>query len=283
MPSGLPQSPLKPSKPHNLKIGIPVLNRGDLLAELIASIDLPADVLIVVNRIGPVDASVEKHVTQLETKAPPHLRITAHWIEGNLGVSGSWNKIIDHFQGDCVIANSDICFSKGVLECARKQIRDRREIVLQHLYAAACFYVTETFTSYLGWYDENFYPAYHEDQEMTLRSRALKVRRCQFPGINKTNIFHAGSQTLKSAPGRLQQYIGAANKLHGRYLKDRWGPIPKDWRLPPEKKTPFDDTALHPADWTLDLAFRKQIAKLCRHFTGFECPILFHRPKGGLQ
>jgi GT2 family glycosyltransferase len=283
MPSEFQQFPVKPSGKHNVKIGIPVLNRGDLLANLIASIDLPAEVFIVVNRIGPLDRSVEQSVALLERKAPAHLRISVHWTEGNLGVSGSWNRIIDYFAGDCLITNSDICFAKGILEYAHEQIESRREIALQYLRSAACFYVAESFTNQLGWFDENFYPAYHEDQEMALRSRILKIRRCAFAGIGKDNIFHGGSQTLKNANDPQRQYIGAANRLHGQYLKERWGSIPKDGLALPEKQAPFDNMSLHPADWTLDLAFRKRIANLCRHFTGFECPILYHRLKGGLR
>jgi GT2 family glycosyltransferase len=266
-----------------VKIGIPVLNRGDLLTDLIESIDVPAEVFIVVNRIGPLDPSVEQSIAVLGKNAPPRLQTLVHWTEGNLGVAGSWNKIIDHFEGDCFIANNDICFSKGILECAFRQIRNRGDIVLQHLRAASCFYVTGLFTNQLGWFDENFYPAYHEDQEMCLRSRILNVRRCQFSRIAKDSVFHGGSQTLKNASDSQRQYINAANRLHGRYLKERWGAFPKSGLALPEKRSPFDDASVHPADWTLDLALRNEIADLCQEFTGFECPVVYHRLKGGLS
>ena len=71
-----------------LKIGIPVLNRGDLLTRLVESIDLEAEVLIVLNQIGPVDESVAAAVEALEKRPPGHLRVKVHRVEGNLGGVG---------------------------------------------------------------------------------------------------------------------------------------------------------------------------------------------------
>ena len=133
-----------------MKIGIPVLNRGDLLSRLLASIDVPAEVLVIVNRIGPVDPSVESALAALLAEPPRAVRVDVHRIAGNLGVSGSWNRIIEHFGGDCWIANSDIAFTPGVLGEAMAQIDTRRDIVMQHLWAGACFYVTAEFPKVLG-------------------------------------------------------------------------------------------------------------------------------------
>jgi len=69
-----------------VKIGIPVLNRGDLLARLVRSIDVPAEVLIVVNRIGPLDESVEQAVELLA--ADETVRVEVEPIAGNLGAAG---------------------------------------------------------------------------------------------------------------------------------------------------------------------------------------------------
>ncbi len=204
-----------------IRIGIPVLNRGDLLARLLASIDVPAEVLVIVNRIGPVDPSVEAALGALLERPPGALRVEVHRIDGNLGVSGSWNRIIEHFGGDCWIANSDIAFTPGVLAEAMAQIATRREIVMQHLWAGACFYVTADFPKMLGWFDENFYPAYHEDQEIALRSARLGVRRCNFTGIKPERVLHGGSQTLHSASGAQRSFIQEAQHLGGQYLARR--------------------------------------------------------------
>ena len=61
----------------------------------------------------------------------------------------------------------------------------------------------------LGWFDENFYPAYHEDQEMALRCAQLGVRRCIFPGLGNERVLHGGSQTLKSASASQRNFGGS--------------------------------------------------------------------------
>lgn len=98
-----------------VKIGAPLLNRGDLLRRLVDSVDLEAEILLVVNSTGPVDPSVEDAVGDLENQERAGRRVQVERIAGNLGVSGSWNLIMDRFGGDCIISNSDIEFAPGVL------------------------------------------------------------------------------------------------------------------------------------------------------------------------
>jgi GT2 family glycosyltransferase len=265
------------------KIGIPILNRGDLLARLIATVDIPADVLIIANRIGPIDSSVARILDDLVRRPPSHISISVESPDGNLGVAGSWNRIIDYFDGDCFISNSDISFSTGALALALRRVHEQKEIVLQHLFAAACFYAAANFTQQLGWFDENFYPAYHEDQEMAIRSSVLNVRRGIVTGLEKGAVLHQGSQTLRSAETGQRQYVSASNRLHQKYLLEKWGSVPKKGSLVAENSFPFADSLLHPADWTLDLFMRRQIAALCLQLTGFECPITYYRWKGGLR
>lgn len=265
-----------------LKIGIPVLNRGDLLTRLLESIDVEAEVRIVVNRIGPVDGSVAAAVRVMEERPPGRLRIGVERVEGNLGVAGSWNRIIEGFGGDCWIANSDIAFTPGVLGEAMAQVAAARETVLHHLWAAACFYVTAEFTRTLGWFDENFYPAYCEDQEMALRCARLGVRRRNFTGLGGERVRHAGSETVKSAATPVRRFIQEAHRRAQCYRERRWGPMPPAGVSLPARRHPFDNPALHGADWTLDLAARAELARECEAMTGFECPLVYHRMQGGL-
>jgi len=256
------------------------LNRGDLLRRLVDSVDVEAEILVVVNSIGAVDPSVEDAVGELENMERPRMRVER--LAGNLGVAGSWNLILDRFGGDCLISNSDIEFAPGVLRKAMATIERRKEIVIHHLHAASCFYVTGAFTSALGWFDENIYPAYHEDQEISLRRAALGIRRSLVPGIGPGGILHCGSQTRKSASEPVRTYLRKAKALSGNYLKRRWGALPAKGSEQPGKKHPFDDPSRHPADWTLDLDARRTIAALCKEVTGFDCPIVYHRAEGGL-
>jgi GT2 family glycosyltransferase len=265
-----------------LKIGIPVLNRGDLLERLVRSIDLDAEVLIIANRIGSMDPTVEGACAVLEERPPSGIRLQVERIDGNLGVSGSWNRIIENFSGNCWVVNSDIEFTAGVLKDATKWISKRRNIVLHHLWAGACFYVTDLFTSTLGWFDENFYPAYHEDEEMTLRARALGVRRSILGGIGRGRILHERSQTVKSASRAQRLLIREGHHFGGTYLFRRWGPQAAQ-ASESRYQHPFGDSGLHPADWTLDLEVRKQLARRCEELTNASCPIIYHKCTGAFD
>lgn len=263
-----------------LKIGVPVLNRGDLLRSLVASIDVEAEVLVILNRIGGADPSVEEAAGKLEARAGGMVRVRVERSAGNLGVAGSWNRIMDWAGGGCWLVNSDIAFQPGVLQEAMAQVKRRPEIVLHHLRSAACFYATAEFRATLGWFDENFYPAYHEDEEMALRCARLGGGQADLEGLRE-RVWHGGSLTLKNAERRQRQFIQEAQRAAGTYLRRRWGALPAPGELP-AKRSPFDNPTWHPADWTLDLVARAELARRCEEITGAECPVVWHRARGGL-
>jgi GT2 family glycosyltransferase len=262
-----------------LKIGIPVLNRGDLLRTLLESIDIPARVLVLVNRIGDLDRSVTEALAAARSKDRRNFTCDVLYVEGNLGVAGSWNQILIHFGGDCLICNSDISFAPGFLRAAVETIDRNCDAAIHYLHAAACFYVGPQFTERVGWFDENIYPAYCEDQEIALRCMALDLRCYDVSALNGGGIVHEGSATIRSLVEPHRNYVAAAHSLNAEYLRQRWGVLP----LPggkPEKRLPFDDCSMTPRDWRLDLERRKTIVALCKRMTGHECPIVFAKAVG---
>jgi len=154
--------------------------------------------------------------------------------------------------------------------------------MIDHLWAWACFHVGADFVRTLGWFDENFYPAYHEDQEMSLRAARLGASGCELAGIDAGGVLHEGSQTLHSAPPGQQHFIRGGQRISGEYLERRWGPLPPTCDELPLKEHPFDAPGMHPADWSLDLEMRAQIAQRCEDLAGVECPLIYHRVRGGL-
>jgi hypothetical protein len=267
-----------------LRLGVPVLNGGDLLLRLVASIDVPAEILVLVNSIGPTDASVTAAVHELENEAAScDVQVSVVRIAGNLGVAGSWNYILDHFGGDCVICNSDIHFMPGALREAQERITSRPDVVLQYLWASACFYAGRDFTRQLGWFDENIYPAYHEDQEMSLRAGALGVCRVNVFERDAGQILHGGSETLRNAEDSVRWFINEAARIAGLYLARRWGTLPPPGEDRPQKRAPFGDDSQHPANWTLDLDARRDVTRICKELTGWDCPLVFHRADGGFS
>jgi hypothetical protein len=263
------------------RIGIPVLNGGSLLLRLLRSIDTTAEIYVIFNRIGPHDEEVADALHTFAAEKPELITaLKVEQVDGNFGVAGSWNRILDHFQGDCLICNSDIEFTPMVLREALQKIRGRPELTLQWLYSHACFYAARDFTAKLGWFDENFYPAYHEDQEMTLRRIQLGVLAANVPSAGGERVRHGGSQTLQAASPAQRRFIQVAMKRAGEYLRRRWGALPPPG-VAPEHRHPFHDSRLDPSDWVLDLPARASLARECEVITGYPCPIRFHRARGG--
>lgn len=265
-----------------VRIGIPVLNGGPLVLQLLRSIDTAAEVYVIFNRIGPPDEGVAAALQTFAAEKPELMRLEVEEVDGNFGVAGSWNRILERFQGDCVVCNSDIEFAPTVLAEAWREVHRRPELVLQWLSSHACFYAGSDFMAKAGWFDENFYPAYHEDQEMTLRRYQLGVKGVNVPGLGEELVRHACSQTLQtSAPGQ-RRFIQVAMRRAEAYLRRRWGALPPPGGAP-EFQHPFQDAQLDPADWVLDLEAREALAQECEALTGFPCPLRFHRTRGGRE
>ncbi|HEY0782046.1 MAG TPA: hypothetical protein VGE98_06325, partial [Thermoanaerobaculia bacterium] len=69
-------------------VGIPVLNRLDLLVRSLDAVDLPADVVIVNN--NTLSPGFDEELRALALKR----RLTVWKPERNLGVAGSWNLLL---------------------------------------------------------------------------------------------------------------------------------------------------------------------------------------------
>jgi GT2 family glycosyltransferase len=126
------------------------------------------------------------------------------------GVSRTWNDgiLLSYEQGAdvVIVSNDDILFSTGdidriagtayqqrdrdIVSCAGPHGRRERRLS-SHGYA--CFAVNPIALDRLGCFDENFYPAYCEDQDY--------ARRAALCGLDEANcgdtvVFHAGSTAI---------------------------------------------------------------------------------------
>ena len=175
-------------------IGIPILNRPDLLRECVASIDYPAEVLVVNN-----NARNENFARQIGGMAS-ELGFAVSHQSRNLGVSASWNLIIRSglAQGYewVFIGSNDTVLHPGSLSAAVKMQKDSGTRVW-HLSAWNFFLVNRQTIEDIGWFDENFYPAYKEDQDYSYRCHLAGRQRVNVPGASAE---HLGSATIRSDP-----------------------------------------------------------------------------------
>lgn len=202
-------------------VGVPVLNRPDLLEDLITSLDLPVETLAIVDNSGgrnDRDAlELRQLLETLEREPPPGIgQVRVARAFGNGGVAAAWNQILLGFPQAAValIVNNDVVLAPGVLAAAMKRIDPERPQILSLMpnpAAFSAFLITALAWDRVGLFDEGFYPAYCEDLDYQQRTQAC-------PGLEwmatedlqqmMAPLNTSQSSTINSDPG-----LAAANRL----------------------------------------------------------------------
>ncbi|MFM7314309.1 MAG: hypothetical protein ACKO0M_14300 [Cyanobium sp.] len=162
-------------------LGVPILNGGEHLLSLLASLDMPVQTLAIVDQSGGREddeaRELRRILLQLETEGHPCVeRVRVARPFGNLGVAAAWNLILRSFPEAslALIVNHDIRLAPGVLSAALKTIDTDRAQFLPLLpgeRAFSAFLLTALAWDRVGLFDERFYPAYCED--LDYRDRLL--------------------------------------------------------------------------------------------------------------
>lgn len=197
-------------------IGIPVLNRLDLLERAVAAIDYPADVLIINN--NSVDPEFVKQVEVLGNTE----RLQVLHQEKNMGVAASWNLIISaafKLGHEWVfIGSNDTFLHHGSLSAAIN-LRKDSAFGVWHLHAFDFFLLHSSTIEKVGWFDENFYPAYKEDQDYMYRCCLAGVQRMDIPGCSAD---HVRSATI-SSNRKYQMRNCETHTANLNYYVEKWG------------------------------------------------------------
>jgi hypothetical protein len=224
-------------------VGIPILNRPDLLENLLNSIDHPVQTVAIVDNSGG-DPDMQAHLDRLQARTFPLIgRLLISRNFSNLGVAASWNQILLGFPqaSFALLVNNDIEFSKGTLRRAQKHIDSSHPQFLSlmpepHTYSA--FFITAKTWDCIGLFDNTFYPAYCEDLDYRDRIRAD-------PGVqildgspffaSMLELNPGSSQTIASDPtlARFNRASFALNRLwylsHRRLRNDPRGTWIRRW------------------------------------------------------
>lgn len=210
--------------------GVPVLVRPDILQEMLASIDVEIGRMVIVDN-GDV----------IPKEQPPQMTIVRPG--GNLGVAASWNHIIK-ITPDApwwCIANFDVVFAPGDLERLTERMEAGVEVVMLGGFTA--FGVSRSAIAKAGWFDENFIPAYFEDNDFDRRCRLMGVSMEALPAGMRHRVSSTLKDDKKAQLGNLKTF-----PMNKAYYKQKWGGMP--YRETYE--TPFDEGG-DPRDWRLDL------------------------------
>lgn len=211
-------------------LGIPSISRPDLLAECIASIDIPV-------RLAVIDNSEDGIMRDV-------VPTNAYYMKpfSNMGVAASWNAIIKGFPKEefWLIANDDTKFGPGDLAalCASEDygwtgINGDWRVMK----------ITRATVNRVGLFDENFHPIYCEDTDYG--------RRCRLAGVDVGSIMgtstHVGSATIEDPEYLKKNNMRYIQNKH--YYREKWGaPIDNGGYF----VTPFD-SGRWIGEWTLNI------------------------------
>jgi len=164
-------------------LGVPILNRFDLLERLLDSLDYPVDTLAIVDNsiapdgypgIGSPLASRLDELSQLRHPLIRQIRIARPFC--NIGVAASWNMILMSFPQApfALLVNNDVVLAPGVLASAMQRINPSRAQLLTLIpdpNGFSAFLLTALCWDRLGLFDTSFHPAYFEDLDYRDRLR----------------------------------------------------------------------------------------------------------------
>lgn len=218
-------------------VGIPVLNRADLLEESIRCVDMDAHIYVVNNNVVDVEFNEQLHRLQ------ENYRFELHEPRHNLGVAASWNRIIRTGMGlgyeNIYIGSNDTYLRPGTLEYVEGLDLDAfPDLAMVGIHCFHAFMIPTSTIAKVGWFDENFYPGYLEDVDYVKRIglaglkrydittvRGRKRNACKLedvpPGLGATT--RKTGRTMGSDPGLHKMYKEVAAPMNEAYMSRKWG------------------------------------------------------------
>ena len=239
-------------------IGIPYINRPDLLHRLCDSLSIQKEMCDFDYRFvwntyldlrGDIQFAdlIEKHL----------IYSCGH----NLGVGASWNAIIKStpLAPYWLILNSDIELGHNDLAKIKAFVEPRLEthgLLLCHGFSA--FVITPLALERVGFFDENIYPAYLEDCDYHYRAKLAGIKCENIPDLR---LIHGelvdgkmeGSRAINADPIYSREN-GRTHQGNFDYYRAKWGGINGEEIY----RNPFDSPYFPLSYWTFDFARYKR-------------------------
>lgn len=241
-------------------LGIPILNRGDLLERLIESIDYPVELLYIVDNSEGKDDSVREVVETLNVEHEFIQRVDIARTEHNLGVAGSWNHIMSVMQDKglsySLIVGNDMMFNPGELEKIDTFVKaNAHDHVIMFAHAYNAFAVTPLNLKIVGTFDENIYPAYLEDCDHFYRVTLAGAKSVNIPNVSPLHgeAPSFGSSTIYSNR-KWRELNGTTHGNNFLYYRRKWGGNNGEEKF----VNPFNDLTKDLKYWEFDPEWRKQ-------------------------
>lgn len=220
-------------------MGVPVLNRNDLLDHMLRSVDHEVGRLYIVDNGGGVPRDMEY---------PNVSSIFVADAGFNLGVAASWNLIIraNIHQRYWLICNNDLTFQPGVLERLSRDVEehiDEPNISMVEMGNESwgnhfgAFAVNDLAIEAVGWFDENFHPIYYEDTDWKKRAELIGIRM----NVVKSDTYHIGNASWQNT--HLMHDNSISWGYNQRYYDEKWA-VPLSGTYPQEHITTWKQPSI---------------------------------------
>jgi GT2 family glycosyltransferase len=204
-----------------LIIGIPTINRADLLNEALANYfeDFKSTEIVI------CDNGKQEIITREKN-------FVIYRPEQNLGVSGSWNMIMDYAEKvkatHVLMLNDDIYLGKSEQEISTIIRLWNPEFLCTELNWCSYILSIDAYQK-VGKFDENFFPAYFEDNDYFRRMLLAEVTITFNSMLNP--ITYRNSMTIQKSPE-----LNNGFEKNRQYYISKWGGQPTQEKF----NTPFN-------------------------------------------
>lgn len=213
-------------------LGIPILTKPELLWKMLATIDVTVGEIVVIDNGDCIH--------EVPDGTPPFTHV---WPGYNMGVAASWNHVIKMRPRATwwMTCGFDLEYAPGDLQRLIDHMENEGGVALLQGFSA--FALDRDAVRKVGLFDENFVPAYFEDNDFDYRCRLAGV---PFTGL-PAGMSHKISSTLRSSD-HYQAQNTYTFPLNREYFRQKWGGGPYREVF----TTPFDGGGSI-KDWVLSI------------------------------
>lgn len=214
--------------------GLPILNRPDLLRNMLASFDHDVERLYIIDNGGVVKADDVKHFRANDI----HIADPGY----NMGVAASWNQIIKaNIHADWwLIGCNDMRISPGTVARLVEDMESHShkphmsKVVMGNERSwgnhFGLFALNAEAIDMTGWFDENLYPIYFEDNDYMDR-----IKRAEQHGFT-TTVLDSTTNHQGNASWKDDTHNAAGNQrswdLNGPYYHQKWRTSVREFAYP---------------------------------------------------
>lgn len=156
----------------------------------------------------------------------------------NYGVANAWNLFAEEAKKDgydaIIVANDDIYIYDGVLERFIEAMQTNEFVCFAGQNAFSFFGIHLSTYEAVGGFDENFWPAYFEDNDFHYRMKLLNIPTT---AVEEPSYYHRVSATLNAFDYERRMMHHHNFRKNTAYYMKKWGGMPHEERY----TKPFGD------------------------------------------